>query len=115
MPKTDNPLYELQLAENRNSVWIHSLVDGSTVGRFGMFGIDLHTTLTEQREGASECRLCTHGRTTPSDWALFREKAMEWWGVEVPEDAFNLALLIPDSAAPSAPLHARTNPAFEDC
>jgi hypothetical protein len=85
--------YELQLSESRNAVWIHSLMDGSTVGRFGLMGVDLHNTITEQRAGMSECRLCTHGPATLADWQLFREKALEWWGVEVPEDAVDQRLL----------------------
>lgn len=85
--------YELQLSELRNAIWIHAS-DGSTVGRFGRMGIDLHTTVTEQLAGKPECRLCTHGRPTAADWALFREKALAWWGVDVPEDAFDPRLLI---------------------
>lgn len=52
-------------------------------------GVDLHTSVTEQQAGASQCRLCTHGRPTQADWALFREKALEWWGVDVPQNAFD--------------------------
>jgi hypothetical protein len=53
--------YELQLSDTRNAVWIHAS-DGSTVGRFGRMGIDLHNTVTEQMAGMPECRLCTHRR-----------------------------------------------------
>ena len=84
--------YEIQLAANRDAVWIHAS-DGSTVGRFGKMGVDLHNTVTEQLSGSSECRLCTHGKVTSEDWRLFREKAMQWWGVHVPCEAFNLELL----------------------
>lgn len=91
----DNPVsgYEVQLSEGRNAVWIHSLADGSTVGRFGRMGVDLHNSITDQRQGMSECRLCTHGPVTRADWQLFREKALEWWGVDVPANAFDLRLL----------------------
>lgn len=85
--------YEVQLSEGRNAVWIHSLIDGSTVGRFGQMGVDLHNSITDQRQGMSECRLCTHGPVTRADWQLFREKALEWWGVDVPANAFDLRLL----------------------
>lgn len=91
------PQYELQLSRGRDAVWIHAS-DGSTVGRFGRMGIDLHNTATEQLAGQPECRLCTHGQPTPAEWALFREKALEWWGVDVPHDAFSPALL---AAAPA--------------
>lgn len=85
--------YELQLSETRNALWIHAS-DGSTVGRFGRMGVDLHTTISEQLEGKPQCRLCTHGRPTKEDWRLFRDKAYEWWGVVVPEDAFDPQLLV---------------------
>jgi hypothetical protein len=85
--------YDLQLSDNRSAVWIHAS-DGSTVGRFGRMGIDLHNTASEQMAGASECRLCTHGPVGSADWDLFREKALEWWGVNVPEDAFDASLFV---------------------
>lgn len=83
--------YALQLSDNRTAVWVHS-TDGSTVGRFGRMGVDLHNTATAMSEGAAECRLCTHGPVAKADWDLFREKVHEWWGVEVPEDAFDSRL-----------------------
>lgn len=85
--------YAVQTSALRNTVWIHAS-DGSTVGRFGRMGVDLHTTAQEQVAGASQCRLCTHGRSTVNDWKLFREKALEWWGVAVPEDAIDASLLV---------------------
>ncbi|HCE7248407.1 TPA: hypothetical protein NHR53_006292 [Pseudomonas aeruginosa] len=84
--------YSLQIADNNSAVWVHSS-DGSTVGRFGRMGIDLHNTVTEMMAGAPQCRLCTHGMPSLADWQLFREKVREWWGVDVPEDAFDPALL----------------------
>lgn len=85
--------YELQLSASKNAVWIHSSADGSTVGRFGRMGVDLHNTVSEQQAGMPECRLCTHGQPSRADWQLFREKALEFWGVEVPGDAFDERLL----------------------
>lgn len=93
--------YELQLSDARNAVWIHAS-DGSTVGRFGRQGVDLHNTVSEQMAGASECRLCTHGQVTVVEWEMFREKALEWWGVEVPRDAFDPSLF----AEPKARIYA---------
>lgn len=84
--------YEIQLSALRDAVWIHCS-DGSTVGRFGKFGIDLHNSVLEQMQGASQCRLCTHGIPTQADWELFRVKAKEWWGVCVSADAFDAKYL----------------------
>ena len=82
------PDYEIQLSELRDTVWIHA-PDGSTVARFGRFGVDLHNSVSDQLAGASECKLCTHGSTGPEEWQLFCEKALEWWGVAVPADAID--------------------------
>ena len=85
--------YDLQLTELRDRVWIHSGDDGSTVGRFSRFGIDLHNTVSDQLKGLPQCRFCTHQTPTLADWELFRERAMEFWGVHVPADAFDASLL----------------------
>ncbi|MEY8200458.1 MAG: hypothetical protein RPS47_14575 [Colwellia sp.] len=77
------------MSQQRDAVWIHSFEDGSTVGRFGKMGVDIHTTVTEQLAGASQCRLCTHSKVGEKEWTLFREKALEYWNVSVPENAFN--------------------------
>ncbi|MFT6904200.1 MAG: hypothetical protein ACJAS1_000850 [Oleiphilaceae bacterium] len=86
---TEVAAYQIELSQTRDVVWIHSFDDGSTVGRFGRMGVDIHNSVTEQLNGASECRLCTHGKVTRSDWDLFREKALEFWQVNVSDDAFN--------------------------
>jgi hypothetical protein len=85
--------YEVQVSASNDAVWVHA-DDGSTVGRFGRLGIDLHTTVTEQLNGSPQCRLCTHGKPSIKEWDLFREKCKEWWGVIIPADAFNAAFLI---------------------
>ena len=87
--------YELQLSDARNALWVHSCQDGSTVARFGRMGIDLHNTVTEQLAGMPECRYCTHGKPTVADWAMFRQRVAEWFGVDVPADAFDPKLLNP--------------------
>lgn len=84
--------YELECSLMNDAVWIHAS-DGSTVGRFGRMGIDLHNTVTEQLQGKPECRLCTHRKSTLADWEMFREKALEWWNVVVPADSFRADLL----------------------
>lgn len=89
---SDTDFYEVQLTPLRDRVWIHAS-DGSTVGRFSRFGIDLHNTVTEQLNGMPQCRLCTHDAPTKGDWEMFRAKALEWWGVAVEADAFDQRLL----------------------
>lgn len=81
-------IYEVQISENNDAVWVHAS-DGSTVGRFGKMGIDIHNTVTEQLAGKPECRLCTHGQVTEKEWGIFREKALEYWQVNIPINAFD--------------------------
>jgi hypothetical protein len=90
--KLDSVYYVIQYATGKDAVWIHCS-DGSTIGRFGKFGVDLHNTVSEQLLGKSQCRLCTHGRTTVADWDLFREKVKAWWDLDVLEDAFDIKFL----------------------
>lgn len=85
--------YSIQTSPTRDRVWIHAS-DGSTVGRFGPFGVDLHTTTTEQMNGATECRFCTHGPVGEEHWQMFRQKAKEFWGVNVPKHAINTKMFV---------------------
>ena len=51
---------QVQVSQDGQTVWVHS-ADGSTVGRFSKrFGLDVHRTVTEQLQGASQCLHCTH-------------------------------------------------------
>ncbi|WP_230390894.1 hypothetical protein [Reinekea sp. G2M2-21] len=81
--------YQAEFSHYRDAIWVHSCADGSTVGRFGKNGVDIHNTITEQLAGAPECRHCTHGRVTAADWQMFREKALEYWRVDIPIDTFD--------------------------
>jgi hypothetical protein len=86
--------YELQTTPSRSAVWVHC-DDGSTVGRFGRAGIDIHTSITEQLAGASQCKLCgPHTSKGPETWELFRTKAKELWNIDVPFDAFDIDQII---------------------
>lgn len=75
---------QIQVSGDHSTVWIHG-TDGSTVGRFSIrFGIDVHTTATQQLQGASQCLHCTHSAPTHADWLLFCSLMLEHHGVEVP-------------------------------
>lgn len=50
--------YELQLSDNLDAVWLHAS-DGSTVGRFGRMGIDLHNTVTHRVQSGAEMLACS--------------------------------------------------------
>jgi hypothetical protein len=63
--------FEVQISASGDTVWVHG-PDGSTVGRFSRrFGMDVHTTVKKQMEGASQCLACTHGRAGQEQWERF--------------------------------------------
>lgn len=75
---------QVQVAEDGSTVWVHAM-DGSTVGRFSRrFGIDVHSTVTEQLAGASQCLHCTHARPTYVDWIEFCDKILITYSIAVP-------------------------------
>lgn len=80
--------YEIEVSHCKRTVWVHAS-DGSTVGRFGKFGVDIHNTVTEQLNGAPECRLCTHGQVTIVEWNLFIDKSKEYWGVTIDPESIS--------------------------
>lgn len=74
---------QVQVSADQSTVWVHAL-DGSTVGRFSKrFGLDVHTTATQQMQGAAQCLHCTHVPATAEDWQLFCELMLQHHGIEV--------------------------------
>ena len=62
----------IQVSSDGNTAWIHSPNDGSTVGRFSkIFGMDVHTTVSAQLDGAGQCLCCTHEPPTVKEWEHF--------------------------------------------
>lgn len=74
--------FEIQYTES--TVWVNS-ADGSCVGRFSLkFGIDIHTSVSEQMKGAPQCLYCTHEPPTWNDWLDFRRLIKQHFNLEVP-------------------------------
>ncbi len=74
---------QVQVSADGSTVWVHAL-DGSTVGRFSKrFGLDVHTTVTQQMEGAAQCQHCTHVQPSSEDWLKFCELMHQHYGIEV--------------------------------
>lgn len=79
----DQHTEQVQVSQDGQTVWVHS-ADGSTVGRFSKrFGLDVHRTVTEQLQGASQCLHCTHEPPTHADWVLFCHLMREHFGIQV--------------------------------
>ena len=73
----------VQVSHDRRTVWVHA-DDGSTVGRFSkVFGMDVHTTVTEQMNGASQCLKCTHEAPGLNEWNLFCDLMLDKYGISV--------------------------------
>lgn len=74
---------QVQVSADRRTVWVHA-ADGSTVGRFSkVFGMDVHTTITEQLQGASQCLRCTHQAPGQAEWDEFCDLMLVHYRIEV--------------------------------
>jgi hypothetical protein len=80
----------IQVSDCGNTVWIHSS-EGSTVGRFSKtFGMDVHTTVSEQMDGASQCLNCTHQKPSRLDWLNFCSLVKDNYDIKVPVDLISI-------------------------
>lgn len=76
--------YDIQLSGSGDTVWV-TAADGSCIGRFSKrFGIDVHTAVTDQMAGKSQCLFCTHTPSVQADWDIFREQVLQHHSIEVP-------------------------------
>ena len=76
----------VQIAADGGTVWVHA-DDGSTVGRFSKrFGMDVHTTVTEQLKGSSQCLHCTHTPSDSQQWQEFVQLMASHHQINVPID-----------------------------
>lgn len=81
--------YQIQVSPCGRTVWVHA-VDGSTVGRFSkVFGMDVHTTISDQLKGADQCLRCTHTQPDVNDWYKFCELMKEHYSIDVPRDTIH--------------------------
>jgi hypothetical protein len=82
----NNQNFDVQLSNDGSTVWV-TAADGSCVGRFSKkFGLDVHTTATEQLDGKPECLHCTHSPAGPDEWAMFCTKVKAHHQIVVPVD-----------------------------
>lgn len=71
-----------QIIADGRAVWVNAS-DGSCIGRFGRLGVDVHRSVTAQLAGEPECLVCTHGKVTPAEWALFVDAMAEYHKVVI--------------------------------
>lgn len=71
-------IIEIQIGTR--AIWVNADT-GECIGRFGVYGIDVHRPVADQHLG--ECLECTHGRTTREDWHRFQRSMLAHHGVDM--------------------------------
>lgn len=84
LKETRKASHMILLTTDGRTVWVNDR-NGHCIGRFSIFGIDIHNTFEVQNQTGKECLYCTHKRTDINDWELFKTKMYELHGIEVPE------------------------------
>lgn len=81
--------------------------DGSTVGRFSRrFGMDVHTTVTDQLAGAGQCLHCTHAPAGQIEWVEFCRLIGEHYSINVDVGLLKFeSEARPDHSSPSLPVN----------
>lgn len=83
-----------QVMTDGRTTWVNA-PDGSTVGRFSKWGVDVHRPITEQLKGLPECLDCSHHKPGETGWAS------EGWVRFVTGVRDNFGVEVPDSFAPA--------------
>lgn len=86
-----------EVISNGVTVWVNR---EGCLARFGVHGIDIHCSPTEQRRAGSQCLFCTHTETTRDDWELFKTKVLELYGISVDDTHCPTRLKEDDNAHP---------------
>jgi hypothetical protein len=72
-----------EVTTDGRTVWVNSGVDGSNIARFSRVGIDVHNTISAQKETGTECLFCTHGPTGPEDWERFKDSVWAHYEINI--------------------------------
>jgi hypothetical protein len=81
MKSMDTKQEAAEIISDGRTVWVNDEV--GNIGRFSWTGIDVHPTIIEQMDGASECLACTHGLTHLADWRNFQSLMKQHYHVDV--------------------------------
>ena len=80
-PKTDD-----EIGWDGKTVWVNSGQDGSNIGRFSRFGVDVHATVTKQLETGKQCLNCSADGSIDG-WDAFCELMRKHHRVTIPKEA----------------------------
>ena len=83
VPRPTDAIHEIY--GDGRTVWVNG-PDGSCLGRFGLLGVDIHRSATDQINGEPECLVCTHGRVSPTEWRHFVTAMAEHHGIQIPPE-----------------------------
>lgn len=75
---------KFEVSTDKRVVWVNG-ADGTCLGRFGLWGIDIHNELRHMAE-KGQCLDCTHSKPTLADWRRFVEGMKNHHGVEVSDE-----------------------------
>ena len=73
----------VEVLSDGRTVWVNAN-DGSSIGRFGFGGIDIHKEVSAQKDG-TQCLDCTHKTPDLNDWRRFVDGMLTHHGVHVSE------------------------------
>jgi hypothetical protein len=72
---------DIEILSNGRTVWVNT--PEGNIGRFSVYGIDVHRTISQQMEGQPECLACTHEPTNFGDWRRFQSLMKQHHNVTV--------------------------------
>lgn len=77
----NKPTVPAQIQVGTRAVWINANDTGECIGRFGVFGSEVHRRISEQRLGYY--LEVTSGRVTMKDWHYFQESMLAHYGIDL--------------------------------
>lgn len=77
---------DFEIIYGARAVWVND--QHGCLGRFGVYGIDVHRTMTEQMDGQPECLFCTHKPVTVEDWPRFVEAMRKFHDIDILDQPF---------------------------
>lgn len=79
-----------EVVYGHRAVWVNN--PSGCLGRFGVFGIDVHRDIESQVSGQPQCLYCTHERVTADDWRRFKAAMLEFHHVDLSDQPLPLWL-----------------------
>lgn len=75
-----------ELLSDGKTVWLNA-DDGTSVGRFSKWGVDVHHDAEAQLRLGTQCLACVHDLPPAEGWEVFVDKISKHYGVTISEAA----------------------------